>query len=421
MYIFVIDKNNKPLMPTNPRKARMLLKKKQSIIVKLEPFTIKLIKDSTRYIQDITLGIDAGTKHIGVSAANKKSVLFEAEVELRADIKSLIETKRENRRFRRYRKTRYRECRFLNRKRKDKWLTPSVEHKVSSHLKIVDLISKILPIKKIIVETAQFDIQKIKNPDIKGEEYQKGNQLNFFNIREYVLFRDNHTCQLCKKKNKILNIHHIESRKTGSNSPDNLITLCEECHKKIHQQKTNLFNKKPSFKDASQITTTRWFIYNALKEKYPNVHLTYGYITKNTRIKNNLEKSHRVDARCITNVILEPPEHYCIRQIRVNNRQLHKNTILKGGIRKNNIAPRLVLGFQLFDKVLYNNEVCFIHGRRSTGYFKIATIVGKTIHNSVKYSNLKLLEKAKTFLIIKNRSGVSSPCLKAGVSTPSYR
>ena len=273
---------------------------------------------------------------------------------------------------------------------------------------------------KIIVETAQFDIQKIKNPDIKKEEYQKGAQLNFFNVREHVLFRDNHTCQLCKRKNKILNVHHIESRKTGSNSPDNLITLCEDCHKKIHSKKsTNLFAKKDSFKDASQITTTRWFIYNALKEKYSNVNLTYGYLTKNTRIKNHLEKSHRVDARCITNVIEDPLEYYQIKQIRSNNRQLHKNTI-KGGIRKNNIAPGLIKGFQLFDKVLYNNEVSFIYGRRSTGYFKIAAIEGKTIHNSVNCSKLKLLEKAKTLLIIKKRSGVSSPCLKAGVSTPSF-
>ena len=420
MYIFVIDKNNKSLMPTNPRQARLLLKKKQAIVIKLEPFTIKLKKDSTSYIQDITLGIDAGTKHIGISAAQNNSVLFEAEVELRDDIKSLIDTKRENRRSRRSRKTRYRKCRFLNRKRKEKWLAPSIEHKVSSHRKIVDFICKILPIKKIIVETAQFDIQKIKNPDIEKEEYQKGAQLNFFNVREYVLFRDNHTCQLCKRKNKILNVHHIESRKTGSNSPDNLITLCEDCHKKIHSKKsTNLFAKKDSFKDASQITTTRWFIYNALKEKYSNVNLTYGYLTKNTRIKNHLEKSHRVDARCITNVIEEPLEYYQIKQIRSNNRQLHKNTI-KGGIRKNNIAPGLIKGFQLFDKVLYNNEVSFIYGRRSTGYFKIAAIEGKTIHNSVNCSKLKLLEKAKTLLIIKKRSGVSSPCLKAGVSTPSF-
>lgn len=418
MFIFVVDKKNKPLMPLGPRKAKMLLKKGKAKVIKLEPFTIQLTNRTSRYTQKISLGIDAGTNYIGASATTKNKVLFEAELQLRTDIKKLLETKRENRRFRRNRKTRYRKPRFLNRKRKNKWLAPSVNHKVSSHLKIVDFIYKILPITKIIIEVAQFDIQKIKNPNITKEEYQKGPQLNFFNVREYVLFRDNHTCQLCKKKNKILNVHHIESRKLGSNSPDNLITLCIECHKRVHLENiTNIFTKKSCFKDASQMTTIRWFVFNALKEKYC-VKLTYGYITKNTRIKNKLKKSHRVDARCITKTMDEPSNYYQIKQIRSNNRKLHKNTILKGGIRKKNIAPRLVKGFQLFDKVLYNNDIAFIYGRRSSGYFKIATLDGNTIHNSINYKKLKLLEKAQTFLTIK-RSGVSSPCLKAGVSTPS--
>ncbi|NGX34978.1 MAG: hypothetical protein K1060chlam1_01344 [Candidatus Anoxychlamydiales bacterium] len=420
MFIFVVDNKNKPLMPSKPRKAKMLLKKGEAKVIKLDPFTIQLTNRTSRYTQKISLGVDAGTKYIGVSAATKNKVLFEAELQLRTDIKKLLETKKENRRFRRYRKTRYRKPRFLNRKRKDKWLTPSVNHKVSSHLKIVDFIYKILPITKIIIEVAQFDIQKIKNPNITREEYQKGRQLNFFNVREYILFRDNHICQLCKKKNKILNVHHIESRKISSNSPDNLITLCVECHKKVHLEKLHIFAKKECFKDASQITTIRWYVFNTLKEKYSAITLTYGYITKNTRIKNKLEKSHRVDARCIVKTMDEPLNYYQIKQIRSNNRRLHKNTILKGGIRKKNIAPRLINGFQLFDKVLYNNDIAFIYGRRASGYFKIATLDGDIIHNSISYKKLKLLEKAQTFLTIK-RSGVSSPCLKAGASTPSIR
>ncbi len=413
MFIFVVDKKNKPLMPSKPRKAKILLKKGKAKVIKLDPFTIQLTNKASGYTQKISLGIDAGTNYIGASAATKNKVLFEAELQLRTDIKKLLETKRENRRFRRYRKTRYRKPRFLNRKRKDKWLSPSVNHKVSSHLKIVDFIYKILPITKIIIEVAQFDIQKIKNPNITKEEYQKGSQLNFFNVREYVLFRDSHICQLCKKKNKILNVHHIESRKISSNSPDNLITLCVECHKKVHlEKKTHLFTKKSCFKDASQMTTIRWYVFNALKEKYSDVKLTYGYITKNTRIKNKLEKSHRVDARCIIKAMDEPLNYYQIKQIRSNNRRLHKNTILKGGIRKKNIAPRLVKGFQLFDKVLYNNDIAFIYGRRSSGYFKIATLDGYIIHNSINYKKLKLLEKAQTFLTI-NKERRFLPMLKS--------
>ncbi len=425
MLVFVVDCKNKPLMPSTARKAKKLLKNGVAKVISLSPFTIQLKYNSSRYLQDISLGIDAGSKYIGASASTKKQVLFEAEIKLRSDIKKLLETKKAFRKFRRYRKTRYRKPRFLNRKRKAKWLTPTIDHKIKSHIKVVDLIHKILPISKTIVEVAQFDIQKIKNPNIEKKDYQKGAQLNFFNVREYVLFRDKHKCQMCfsKSRDNILNVHHIISRKKGSNSPDNLITLCKTCHNKIHKEKLeNKFNIKESFKDASQITTIRWFIYNALKEKYPSVYLTYGYITKSNRIKQKLEKSHKVDARIIANNNLSDPKNYFeVKQIRKNNRSLHKSTILKGGIRKSNIAKRSVFGFELFDKVLYNNIESFIFGRRTSGYFKIATLDGGIVHNSANYKKLKLLEKSKTFLITKKRSGISSPCLKTGVSMPSFR
>ena len=166
-------------------------------------------------------------------------------------------------------------------------------------------VHKILPISKIIVEVASFDIQKIKNPEISGAEYQQGEQLNFWNVREYVLFRDGHQCQCCKgkSKDKILNVHHIESRKTGGNAPNNLITLCETCHDGFHKGTIKLpktIKRGMSFRDATFMGIMRWAFYNKLKELYQNVSLTYGYITKNTRIKNNLPKEHYIDARCIS-------------------------------------------------------------------------------------------------------------------------
>lgn len=181
------------------------------------PFTIQLLYNSTNYTQDVSLGIDSGSKHIGISATTESKVLHEAEVELRNDIVELLSTRRELRRTRRNRKTRYRAPRFNNRKRNDGWLAPSVQHKIDCHLKVVHDVCKLLPVTKIIVEVASFDIQKIKNPEIKSIEYQQGEQLGFWNVREYVLFRDGHVCQCCKGKSndKILGVHHIESRKTG--------------------------------------------------------------------------------------------------------------------------------------------------------------------------------------------------------------
>lgn len=407
--VYVLNKDGQPLMPTDRHgKVRRLLKSKQAKVIKRCPFTIQLLYNSTDYTQEISLGIDAGSKHIGVSATTQNRVLYEADVELRNDIVGLLSTRQQNRRTRRSRKTRYRKPRFNNRVsyKKKGWLAPSIRQKVNTHLTVVAKVHQILPVTRIIIETASFDIQKIKKPDICGIEYQQGEQLNFYNAREYVLYRDNHTCQCCKGKSndKILNVHHIESRKTGGDSPNNLITLCETCHTGYHRGIIKLpktIHRGMSFRDASFMGIMRWSFYDELKTLYSDVHLTFGYITKSTRIKNNLLKEHYTDARCISGHPLAVSEgiYYYQKKVRCHNRQIHTNTILKGGVRKRNQAPYLVKGFRLYDKVSYNNQECFIFGRRATGYFDIRKLDGTRIHSSVSYKNLRYLECRKNYII----------------------
>lgn len=406
--VYVISQDGQPLMPTDRHgKVRRLLKSDKAKVVKRCPFTIQLLYNSTDYTQKISLGIDAGSKHIGVSATTKSRVLYEADVELRNDIVSLLSTRRQNRIARRNRKTRYRKPRFNNRVscKKKGWLAPSVRQKIDTHLTIVAKVHQILPVTRIIVETASFDIQKIKNPNISGVEYQQGEQLNSYNIREYVLCRDNHICQCCKgkSKDKILNVHHIESRKTGGDGPDNLITLCKTCHTGYHKGTVKLpknIHRGMSFKDASFMGIMRWSFYNELKTLYSDVSLTFGYITKNIRIKNNLPKEHYVDARCISGHPLAVSEgtYYYQKKVRCHNRQIHKNTILKGGVRKRNQASYFVKGFRLFDKVMYKGQECFIFGRRSTGSMDLRLLDGTHINASVSYKKLELIESRKNYI-----------------------
>ena len=411
--VYVINKNGQPLMPTeNHAKVRILLKNKKAKVIKRCPFTIQLAYDSTNYTQDITLGVDSGSKHIGLSATTRSKVLFESDVELRNDIVNLLSTRRQNRRTRRNHKTRYRKPRFNNRRRKEGWLAPSVQNKVDSHLTVIRKVHDILPITKVIVEVASFDIQKIKNPTISGTEYQQGEQLDFWNVREYVLFRDGHICQCCKgkSKDKILNVHHIESRKTGGNAPNNLITLCETCHTGYHKGIVKLpktIHKGMSFKDAAFMGIMRWAFYNKLKGIYPNVNLTYGYITKNTRIENSLPKEHYIDARCISGnpKAISSGTVYYQKKVRCHNRQIYKSTILKGGIRKRNQAPYDVMGFRLFDKVKWKGQNCFIFGRRSTGRMDLRLLNGTKINASVGYKNLKIIDMRKNYLIEQRKVG----------------
>ena len=407
--VYVINKQGQALMPTERfGKVRRLLKNSLAHVVCRIPFTIQLDYDTTDYTQPVSLGVDAGSKHIGISATTSEKELYAADVELRNDIVDKLSTRREQRRTRRSR-LRYRKARFNNRvssKRKG-WLAPSVENKIQTHLTVVEKIHKFLPITNIVVETAAFDIQKINNPSISGSEYQQGEQLDFFNVREYVLFRDNHTCQHCKgkSKDKVLNVHHIESRKTGGDSPNNLITLCETCHKAYHRGEFELNVKRgKSFRDAAFMGIMRWSFYDRLKNIYPNVSMTFGYITKNTRITNNLPKDHYVDARCISGNPMSKPLGYYFYQkkVRCQNRQIHKANFLKGGRKKLNQAPFLVKGFRLFDLVEYQKELYYIFGRRSSGSFDIRKLDGTKVNKgSINCKYLRLVDKRKSILIEK--------------------
>lgn len=420
--VYVLNTDGQPLMPTNRYgKVRHLLKDGKAKVVKRCPFTIQLLYESTNYTQPVSLGIDAGSKHIGISATTESKVLYEVDVELRNDIVNLLSTRRESRRSRRNRKTRYRKPRFDNRisTKKKGWLAPSIKQKIQTHLTVVQKVHKMLPISRITAEVASFDIQKIKNPDIESKDYQQGEQLGFWNIREYVMFRDGHVCQCCKgkSKDKILNVHHIESRKVGGDAQNNLITLCETCHRGYHNGRVKLpkeIKRGMKFKDATFMGIMRWAFYNALKEQYPDVSLTYGYITKNVRIENGLsvketehgsgKKSyllnHVIDARCISGNPKAESDGvvYYQKKVRCHNRQIHKQKILKGGIRKRNQAEYLVKGFRLFDKVLWQNKECFVFGRRATGRMDLRLLDGTHLNASVGYKNIRLLEPRGRYL-----------------------
>ena len=417
--VYVISKNGKPIMPTeNHAKVRLLLKHGKAKVVKRTPFTIQLFSTSKTYKQDITLGVDAGSKHVGMSATTEKKELFSVELRPRNDVVNLLSTRRELRRSRRNRKTRYRKARFLNRvhSKHKGWLAPSVEVKIRNHIQGISLVNKILPLTTIRVETAEFDLQRLKAKQEGksipvGKEYQLGEQYSFYNTRQYILHRDGYRCVCCgakstDKKDVKFHVHHLESRKTGGNSPSNLITLCETCHKLYHAGKLNLPVKKrriKSMRDATFMGIMRKTLMERLRNMFPNIEIkeTMGYITKYWRERNNIEKSHINDAFIIANNFSAKrlDKSLLIKPKRQHNRQVHKCTINKGGKRKLNQSPKYVFGYQLFDRVLCVGQEGFIFGRRSSGSFNIRKLDGSIIRTDITYKKLKLLEKRKSILI----------------------
>ena len=401
--VYVLNIDGKPLMPTNRLgRVRHLLKEHKAVIVNYHPFTIKLTYQCLDQTQEVLLGVDAGSKHVGLSATTNKKVLFEAQVDLRIDIVKKLATRREFRRSRRNRKTRYRKPRFLNRKKTSQWMAPSIRQKRQAHQYWIDRICRILPVKHITVEIGKFDMQKLKAqeqgmPIPQGVDYQKGDQLGFYNVREFVLFRDGYKCSCCKGKSHdmVLNVHHIESRTTGGNAPNNLVTLCRTCHEKYHHGEIVLpknVARGSAYRDAACMNIIGMSLCIQLQTKYGRdmVSFTFGYVTKYIRMSNNLPKEHTIDARCISGNPLATSNDttYIIKPLRHHNRQLHKASILSGGIRKNNQAPKEVFEFRLMDTVRYDGQVCYVNGRRTSGYFSLVDVNGKVLTNSVSYKKL---------------------------------
>lgn len=342
--VYVISKNGKPLMPTKRfGRVKGLLKSKQATIVSHKPFTIQLNYESTEFTQPLTMGIDTGAKFIGVSVVKENNEpIFLAEVELRTkEVTDLITNRQLHRAARRRhrRETRKRRAiksntvfskkqylingcekeitcklikpgmiKFSNRKRVEKWLTPTCNHLLQSHKNIVNKIKAILPITKVIVEYAKFDLHKLTNADVKGVAYQNGRMKGHSNVQEYTLCRDKHTCQICRIKSGKLNIHHVIWRKDGgSNTPENLITLCEKCHQKAHSnQKFNVKivesfeNIKKRFFSTTILNSIMPYFYKWLEENFIEVSMTYGYETKDKRREFDLPKAHWIDAYLIS-------------------------------------------------------------------------------------------------------------------------
>jgi len=297
MKVFVLNKHGKPLMPTTPRKARLLLKQGKAKVAGREPFAIQLLHGSSGYKQPVTLGIDGGYATAGYSALTEREELIGGQVHLLSGMSERITERKMYRRQRRRRK-RYRAPRFDNRRKSEGWLAPSVQHKLDAHLKLIARVRSILPVIRVIIEVANFDIQQIKRPGISGVEYQQGEQAGFWNLREYILHRDGHECQSpeCSKKSVVLRIHHLGYwKKDYSDRPDNLITLCIECHTQSnHQPGGLLYGWEPTvkpFKAETFMTTVRWRLIDAT-----GAEATYGHLTKSKRIALKLEKSHRNDA-----------------------------------------------------------------------------------------------------------------------------
>lgn len=410
MRVFVLNMRGEPLMPCSQRKARILLKENKAKIYKYNPFTIQLCYVTGETKQCCNIGVDTGSKHIGLAITSENKVFFKGVVELRQDVKSNLDTRRIYRRDRRNRKTRYRKARFLNRKRNDKWLPPSLQNRIDHTFRWIDELSRLLPNPTLCIEVGKFDIAKMINPNIQGVNYQQGQSYGFYDKRYFVFARDNYTCQCCgKSKDKILQTHHIIYRSNGgTDRVDNLITICTDCHTFANHQKGGVLYKwQEQHKKVKQYKEPPFM--NILRKrtftKYPNAIITYGSVTTPKRKNIGLEKTHYNDAIVIsgiTNIKENPNEWLLIKQFRKKKRSLHEATARKGRKKPNNTQKRnskntpYYKGFYLNDKINIFGQIGYITGFSNSGAYiknsqnEYITLPNKS-YKQINITNLQLL------------------------------
>lgn len=312
-FTLVLNSNKQPLDPIRPGAARRLLNAGKAAVYRMYPFTIILKSEVNQTPTPIVVKLDPGSKTTGIALLHNDQVIWAAELTHRgATIKAALLSRRQLRRGRRSRKTRYRPARFLNRTRPKGWLAPSLQHRVDTTITWVNKLIKFAPIGSIVQELVRFDLQQLENPEISGVEYQQGELLGY-EVREYLLNKWNRQCTYCQVENVPLQLEHIQPKaKGGSNRISNLCLACEKCNQKKGTLDIKVFlAKKPELlkkiqlqakrplKDAAAVNSTRWALFNALKLTGLLVETGSGGLTKFNRTRLGLPKTHWLDAACV--------------------------------------------------------------------------------------------------------------------------
>lgn len=410
-FVLVLDTNRKPLNPCKPGVARGLLKSGKARVFRRFPFTIILSKSVNANPQPMQLKIDPGSKTTGLALLQGDKVVWGGEITHRGQqIKDALESRRALRRGRRNRKTRYRKPRFLNRARTSRWLAPSLQHRVETTMTWVNRLRKYAPITGISQELVRFDLQQMENPEISGVQYQQGT-LAGYEVREYLLEKWGRKCAYCGAENTPLQVEHIQPKaKGGTNRISNLCMSCEPCNIKKGTQNIEIFlKKKPDvlkrilaqakrpLKDAAAVNSTRWALFNRLKQTGLPVSVGSGGKTKFNRCRLEFPKRHYIDAACVGDVEqlqLFTHQPLLIKATGHGTRQMCRTD--KFGFPCRHVPrDKFVNGFQTGDIVkaivTKGKKIGIYSGRvaiRSTGSFNISDKTGLIQGVSHKYCQI---------------------------------
>ncbi len=308
--VLVIDQKRRPCAPIPPGRARYLLSAHRAAVWRRYPFTLILKEGETPdEPAPLRLKIDPGSKTTGLAVVNDATgqVVWAAELTHRGQqIRDRLLARRAVRRSRRQRHTRYRPARFLNRRRRDGWLPPSLESRIANVVTWVERLRRIAPIGALSLELVKFDTQLLQHAEMSGVEYQQG-ELAGYEVRQYLLEKFGRRCAYCRQTHVPLQIEHIVPKaRDGSNRVSNLTTACKPCNDAKGTRTAAEFGypeiqaqAKQPLRDAAAVNATRWALFHRLKGRGLPVETGTGGRTKWNRTTRNLPKTHWLDAACV--------------------------------------------------------------------------------------------------------------------------
>lgn len=419
--VFVLDSEKRPLGPIHPGYARWLLSHQKAAVFKRYPFTILLKEQRPDVpVHPLRLKIDPGSKTTGLVLVNDGSgeVVWAAELTHRGQqVRKRLAERHAVRRSRRQRKTRYRQARWQNRRRKPGWLPPSLLSRIANVLTWVARLRRVCPVGALSQELVRFDTQALQNPAIQGVEYQQGT-LAGYELREYLLEKWQRRCAYCKADQVPLQIEHLTPKaRGGSNRASNLTLACEPCNVKKGTQTAAEFGfpdlqsqANLPLKDAAAMNATRWALYERLRAIGLPVEVGTGGRTKWNRTQRNLPKAHWLDAACVgasTPALVHVQQVHCLSITATGWQCRQMCRMDKWGFPRTKAKQQSrVSGFQTGDMVramvptgakagTYMGRVAV----RATGSFNVTTQAGtlqgisakccRTIHRQDGYSYTK--------------------------------
>lgn len=315
--VFVLDQKKRPLMPTTPKRARLLLARGRAVVHRVKPFVIRLRDRRVEHsaLQPVALKIDPGSHTTGMALARVEEQA-EGEVhhalhlsEVRHRGEAVHEAKRKQaaaRRRRRSANLRHRAPRFLNRRRPVGWLPPSIRSRVDNVVSWATRYCRFAPVSQIEVERVRFDMQLIQNPEIAGTEYQHG-ELAGWELRTYVLVKYDYRCAYCGKQNTPFELdHQVPRSRGGSNRVSNLVLACHGCNQAKGNDTATEFGHpevaaraKAPLKDAAAVNATRFKLVEELRRFGLPMGTWSGGRTRYNRARFGLEKTHALDALAV--------------------------------------------------------------------------------------------------------------------------